>query len=69
MNNVRILSGKEQERMCNNGWRIVLSKRGESEQELYDRLIVDHVEVKVYNVTTYVKGYYNTIAMVKGVQL
>ena len=68
MNNVRVLSGKEQERMTANGWFIVFAKRHESDDQLKDRLSQKFSKVKIYYTTTYVRGYYNTIAMVKGVQ-
>lgn len=62
----RILSGKEQERMCNNGWVLNTAKPLESTEQLIERMNrLGYKDVRVYTTTTYVRGYYKKIAMCK----
>ena len=65
MNNPRVLSGKEQDRMCNNGWFLVIAEPRETTEELYNRLSKKYNKVKVYYSTTAIKGYHDIFAMVK----
>ena len=65
MNKMRLLSGKEQERMINNEWRMCLPEPLEGTEAMRERLSEKYSQVKMYYVTTAVRGSYTPIAMVK----
>lgn len=72
-----ILGKEAQERMGRNGWELKLTRRllkqptskyksEETDEEFIERLLKSgYTQVKLYYVTTYVRGSYKTIAMVK----
>ena len=72
-----ILGKEAQERMIRNGWELKLTRRllkqptdryksEETDEEFIERLIkADYKKIKLYYTITYIRGYYNTIAMVK----
>lgn len=52
--------------MAKNGWEMILSKRGESDDELIERAIkMYYKDIRLYRTTTYVRGYYNTFIFAK----
>lgn len=63
----RVLSNKEQERMVNNGWRLMLADSySETESALYARLSEKWEKVKIYESTTQIRGLHSMYAMCKG---
>ena len=65
MKKTRLLSGKEQERMINNGWWLCLPEPLEGTEAMRERLSEKYSQVKMYYVTTAIRGFYKPIAMVK----
>ena len=63
--NINILGRKRMDEMLERGWRIQLQEFGETAEETRNRLLKSYKQVKIYYVTTCVKGYYDTIALVK----
>lgn len=59
------ISSKRIDEMCERGYKLVIQKWQESDEEMIARLKPYYRIVKLYLTTTSVKGYYNTIAMVK----
>ena len=57
--------GDAQERMCRNGWTLMLSEFRETPEELFTRLSARYSKVKVYYDTTCVKGLHSYFAFVK----
>ena len=48
------------------GWNLRISGFNEAEQQLYDRMISKgYTKVRIWHVTTAVRGYHDIIAMVK----
>lgn len=56
---------KMQEDMLKRGWSLHLTKNHETDDELFERLSKQYRKVKVYYVTTAIRGYYNYIAFTK----
>ena len=64
--NVYNCGGKQQEKMIENGWKLMLAEFRESPEELYDRLTKNgYTEVKVYYTGTRIRGIHDYFAFVK----
>lgn len=62
--NSYVLSGKRQDTMIHNGWRLCLAKSYcETEQQMYDRLINLYSDVRIYEDTTMIRGLHSIFAM------
>jgi len=63
MDNQRILSSKEYERMDRNGWTMITIEGvfGPKRDEQLQRIHAKYSRIKRYYMTTRIRGYYKTI--------
>lgn len=62
---INYCGAKMQRDMISRGWQLKLQKEHETNEQFYERLSQSYNKVKIYYVTTSVRGFYNYIAFVK----
>lgn len=65
MKNIRLVSGKDLDKMFWNGWTSRTIRPNETREDVINELKSYYSKIKVYQVRTSVRGYYQDVVMVK----